>query len=264
MKKKIKKFFKVTFLAFLSAFLTIAVIILFPEPLFANKLKYKEFTVCSNSTIDKNIIQVLDQAKALVQQSELYDSTYHYNIILAHRTFYNKIDDKIIGYGPAARARLNNVIIKIRIDPTNNVAFPTFPKACETNLTELIAHEMLHCLQANKYGVWKFNPYKHPPFWKLEGYPEYISKQAKLSGKEYNLANEIDRYMALKSKITGIWIADEGGCEAPDFYFKGRLMMEYLMDIKKMSYDQVLADTVSENTVYEEMIRWHNTAKKIN
>jgi hypothetical protein len=257
MKRKFRKLFKVTFISFLSAFLTIVAVLLFPRPLFAHKLHYKEFTVCSNSKIEPAITQVLEKATVLVQQSELYDPAYHFNVILAHKTFYNKIDDKLMGYGPAARARLNNVILKIEIDVQQDLAYPKFPKECETNLGELIAHEMVHCLQAEKYGLKKFNPYNHPPYWKLEGYPEYISKRSKWSANNYNLVSEIERYIALKNKTKSIWIVDEeGGCEAPDFYWKGRLMTEYLINVKHWTYDRILKDTASENAVFAEMIQW--------
>jgi hypothetical protein len=220
--------------------------------------------VCSNDKISYDIKIVLDNAMNLVQKSELYDSNYKYNIILCHNSFYNKIDDRLLGIGPAARATLNNVIIKVRIDPTNNLAFATFRKECEVNLTYLLAHEMIHCLQANKYGIMKFNPFRHPEFWKLEGYPEYISRKAGLSDKDYSLASEIDRYANLENKATDIWIlAEEGGCEVPGYYYKGRLMMEYLMDIKHLSYDQILKDSASESTIYNEMIKWKDSTKRI-
>ncbi|MEP6949822.1 MAG: hypothetical protein ABI863_11130 [Ginsengibacter sp.] len=137
-------------LALLAAILAITTIILFPQRLFANKMHYKEFTVYSKDNIDDNIKIVLDDAMNLVRKSELYDSKYKYNIILCNNSFYNKIDDKLLGTEPTARATLNNVIIKVRIDPGTNLVFPTFHKACEVNLAELIAHEMIHCLQANK------------------------------------------------------------------------------------------------------------------
>lgn len=261
-KKRYKKFLKVTVLAFCSAILTIAFIVLFPQNLFANKVKYKEFTVCSNDKIDDEIKTVLDNAMSIVRNSELYDPGYRYNLILCHNTFYNKIDNKIFGEGPAARTRLNNLIIKVRIDAKNNLAFPTFRKACQVNLTYLLAHEMIHCLQANKYGIRKFNPFKHPEFWKLEGYPEYISRKPERSNENYSLTNEINRYIDLKTKATDIWIpTEENGCEAPDYYFRGRLMVEYLMDVKHLSYDQILNDTLSENTIYQEMIKWKDSSK---
>ena len=262
MKKLFKRICKIILLTFLAGALTITLIILFPQRLFANKIKYKEFTVCSNDKIDDNIKIVLDKAMNLVQRSELYDPGYKYNIILCHNTFYNKIDDKLFGVGPAARARLNNAVVKVRIDPQRNLAFPTFRKKCEIDLSYLIAHEMIHCLQAKKYGIMKFNPFKHPELWKLDGYPEYISRHTELSGKDYSLTNEIERYVNLEKKATDMWILEQSGCEAPNYYYKGRLMMEYLMDIKNLSYDQILKDSVSEATIFEEMIEWNDSTKK--
>jgi len=260
-KKIFRRTFKIILLTFFTGVSTITLILLFPQRLFANKIKYKEFAVCSNDKIDDNIKIILDNAMNLVQKSELYDPRYKYNIILCYNTFYNKIDDQL-GIGPAARARLHNVIVKIRVAPNSNLAFVTFPKECEVNLTYLLAHEMIHCLQANKYGLKKFNPFRHPEFWKLEGYPEYISRKPQLSSKDYSLTNEIERYINLENKATDIWISPEnGGCEFPNYYYKGRLMIEYLMDIKHLSYDQILKDSVSEATIFNEMIKWIDSAK---
>jgi len=262
MKKVFKRVLKITFLSILTGILTIAAIILFPQKLFAKKFSYKRFTVYSNANVDDEIKIVLDNALILVQRSELYDPDYKYNIILCDHSFYNKIDDKVLGIGRTARATLKNIIIKVRIDPKKDLAFPTFHKACEKSLAEVIAHEMIHCLQANRYGILKFNPFSHPDFWKLEGYPEYISKQKEISGSDYSLTGYIDRYVDLKGKAADMWISsEEGGCEVPDYYYKGKLMMEYLIDIRHLSYDQVLRDTASENRIYQEMIRWNNDKK---
>jgi hypothetical protein len=40
-------------------------------------------------------------------------------------------------------------------------------------------------------------------------------------------------------------------------------MVEYLMDIKHYSYDQILADTVSEERTYAEMIKWNGRGREI-
>jgi|SRR5450432_639895 hypothetical protein len=265
MKKIFKRILQVTFLAIITAILTIITIVLFPQRLFAYKMEYKYFTVYSNDKIGNDIKIVLDNAMNLVKKSEINDPNYNYNVILCFNSFYNKIDEKLLGTGRTARATLNSVIIKVKIDPKNNLAFPTFHKACEVNLTELLAHEMTHCLQENKYGITKFNPLNHPEFWKLEGYPEYISKQNHLSSKDYSLTTDIDRYVNLASKTKDIWILEEeGGCEVPNYYYKGRLMIEYLMDVRHFSYTKILNDTVSENTVYREMIKWKDGTKKSN
>jgi hypothetical protein len=265
MKKIFKRILKITLLVFTTTILTIAAIILFPQRLFANKMEYKNFTVYSNEKIGNDIKIVLDSAMNLVKKSEIYDSNYKYNIILCYNSFYNKLDDKLFGEGPTARSRLNDVIIKVRIEPKNNLAFPTFHKTCEESLTCLLAHEMTHCLQANKYGIIKFNPFKHPELWKLEGYPEYVARKTELLNRGYSLTSEIERYVNLESKATDIWIlaADEGGCEVPNYYYKGMLMIEYLIDFKHLPYDKILNDSVSENAVYQEMIKWKDSTKEV-
>lgn len=265
MKKIFKRILQISLLTFITAILTIATIVLFPQHLFANKLVYKNFIVYSNEKIENDIKIVLDNAMNLVKQSEIYDSNYKYNIILCYNSFYNKLDSKLFGEGPTARSRINDVIIKVRIEPKNNLAFPTFHNACEENLTCLLAHEMTHCLQVNKYGIIKFNPFKYPELWKLEGYPEYVARKAELSKKGYSLTSEIERYVNLKSKAKDIWIsaADDSGCEVPNYYYRGFLMIEYLMDIKHFSYSKILNDTVSENSVYQEMINWEDSINEI-
>jgi hypothetical protein len=228
-------------------------------------MEYRNFTVYSNERISNDIKIVLDNAMNLVKKSEIDDPNYKYNIILSYNSLFNKIDDKLLGTGPAARSRENNIIIKVSIDSKNNLAFPTFHKACQENLTCLLAHEMTHCLQVNKYGIIKFNPFKHPEHWKLEGYPEYVARKTQLFNKSYDLTSEIDRYINLESKSTDMWIpaVNEGGCEVPDYYYKGLLMIEYLIDIRHLSYDKILNDTVSENTVYQEMIKWNYSTKEV-
>jgi hypothetical protein len=262
MKKTIKRILALTMLTVVVAFSGLLTILLFPQPLFANKVEHKQFTIYSNDEITHDIIPLLDNAMALVEKSELNDPNYKFDILLAYNSLFNKLDDKLLGYGPTARGTDNNVTIKVKIDAKRNLFFPTFRGECQADLTILIAHEMIHCLQANKYGIIKFNPVTHPEMWKLEGYPEYIARQPKLTAKDYSLAKEIDRYIQLERKATDIWIViEEGACEAPKYYYKGRLMVEYLMDIKHWSYDKILNDTTSANSVYAEMINWRDTIK---
>src|SRR4030095_12716714 len=109
---------------------------------------------------------------------------------------------------------------------------------------------------AHKYGILTFNPFNHPEMWKLEGYPEYIARQ-KFTETAVSLKKEIKRFIELKHKQTDIWISvEDRGCEVPEYYYKGRLMTEYLINVKDLTYDQVLEDKRSEEEIYAEMIAW--------
>lgn len=237
----------------------ITTIIFFPEPLFAHSAHYRQFNVYSNQAIDESFIFVLDDAMKLVTSSELYDSQYTFDIFLAHGSLFNSIDDGVLGRGPSARATDSNIVVKVRIDAEQRLAFPIFYEICEADLVWLIAHEMIHCLQEHRYGKATFNPFSPPPLWKLEGYPEYISRSTKRADNNYSLTKEIDRYITLEKASADFWIpVEEAGCKSPGYYYKSRLMTEYLIDIRHWTYDRILKDTTSDKAIFAEMIRWRN------
>lgn len=263
MKKILKKVVASISLLLITAISGLITIIFFPEPLFAYKHEYKQFNVYSSILIENEIDILLENALILAKSSELYDPNYQFDVFLAHQTLFNTIDDQFLGHQPTARATDNNIVIKVAIDVKNNLFFPTFYQKCEGNLTYLLAHEMIHNLQANKYGKLKFNPFNPPEYWKLEGYPEYISRQDQLSNEHYSFIKEINRYVHLENKLKDNWIdVEEQGCKSPKYYYKGRLMIEYLMDIKKLSYDQILSDTTAEKTIFHAMLDWKESIQK--
>ena len=124
------------------------------------------------------------------------------------------------------------------------------------NLTELMAHEMVHILQADKYGLLNFSPLKHPPMWKLEGYPEYVARSAYLNGENYDLRKEVQRFVSADEEDKRETFEAVEGHFMPTYYFKGRVMVEYLMDIKRMTYDEILSDQKSEDEIFNEMVEW--------
>ena len=67
------------------------------------------------------------------------------------------------------------------------------------NLTQLLAHEMTHCLQFDKLGLWKSNPIANIPNWKWEGYAEYVSRQ---NADQKNVSKNIAHLLRLR-KIIG-------------------------------------------------------------
>jgi hypothetical protein len=119
------------------------------------------------------------------------------------------------------------------------------------NLTQLVAHEMTHCLQFDKLGFWKSNPIANIPNWKWEGYAEYVSRQ---NSDQKDLSKNIERLIATDKNNWEIKFAD--GTIAPREYYGNWMLVQYCMDIRKMTYRQILADTTSEQTVRQEMMSW--------
>src|ERR1700704_1502856 len=129
-KKKIKRVLYSMLIIILVFVIGLATIILYPQPLFANKVEYRQFKVYSNDKIGDEIKPILDSALSLVEKSELYDSSYKADIFLAYNTFLNKVDDKVFGQGPTARAIDNNLVIKVKVDINKNLVYTTFHKPC--------------------------------------------------------------------------------------------------------------------------------------
>ena len=255
MKKIIKRIFAWTFLTGLVMISGTLTIVLFPEPLFAHQLEHGNFKVYSDKPVDKSIVGILDSALSLVKKSELHDPEYRFDVFLCHNTLFGKIDDRLLGDAVSARATDNNVVVKVDIVPSRNVAFSNVFENCEADLTWLIAHEMMHCLQENRYGKWTFNPFNPPVFWKLEGYPEYVARQPMLLDPQYSLKNEIQRYIDLDNGAPGQWMPIvDGRCNSPKYYYRSRLMTEYLIDVKHFTYDQILKDTTSGDAIFAEMV----------
>jgi len=181
MKKTIKRTFaSIAITAFVAMTGTIT-LLLNPEPLFAHQTIYRNFKINSDFKIENEIHPILDEAIELVSSSKIYDPKYKYDLFFGHENVFNKIDDKLMGIGPMARANGNNILIKSRTDILKNKMIGS---GSEVNLSESIAHEMVHCLQQHHFGKSKFNPFYRPPNWKVEGHCEYFSKRKLLSSPE--------------------------------------------------------------------------------
>jgi hypothetical protein len=232
-------------------------LIFYPQFLFANKFEHNQFTVYYNKEykIEKKAFQaILDNAYQIVEQCELHNPDFRYKVFLAHDNIFNKIEG-LQGGDVIARATAWNIVVKKDIDLKNN---RMYTERSTVDLTALMVHEMIHILQADRYGLLNFSPLKHPPMWKLEGYPEYVARSTYLNSKTYDLRKEIQRFVSTdKDAKREIFEAVEGHF-MPTYYFKGRIMVEYLMNIKGMTYDAILNDQRTQEEIFSEMVQWIN------
>ena len=248
MKRKILKWtLRITVVTLLSLGLLIT-IVLTPSLLYANKTVVDNFTVYHNKPLDKEFKTEIVEVASLLKASELYDPNYKIDICLNdgsnYPTLIQALHTKAFGIG-----FYNKVVIMGNINIKENY---TEIVGYKYNLTELIAHESLHCFQFHKFGLWKSNPIAKYPDWKWEGYNEYVARthHANLVNNITYLNQELERDK------------EEWGISFDDSTYVGRdyygwwTLMQYCMDIKKMTYKQVLSDTTSEQTVRQEMMKW--------
>lgn len=252
MKNKIKKW-TLRLIGF-GVFL-IGILILFvlnPNFLYANKTTFDNYTIYHSSHLDNNFQPKLDEATKLVKASELYKTELKFDICLNDGSKYPRLMQEILGQ-TFASGFYNKVVLHGTANYKENYVELNGYK---WNLTQLLAHELTHCLQFENLGFWKSNPLGKIPTWKNEGYPEYIARrnedQTKLC---VNIARLIE-IEKLNKNDWGISFADSTSTSRE--YYNYWILVQYCIDIKKMTYKQILEDTTNEVIIKQDMMNWYN------
>lgn len=250
-----KKMFRKWIYRFLATLVFIAgiliTLVLQPTLTYANKTTHNNFRIYHNKTLNVGLLKQLDTCIGLLQKSEYYRPNLQLDICLNDGSLYPTIIEKI--QRPAfAWGFYNKVVLNGEIDYTNNLLVLGDYK---WNLQQLLTHEMIHCLQYDRLGLWKSNPLASIPEWKWEGYAEYIARQA---NDQKDLVKNLDRLFKTDSTEWSILFSD--GSIIPRIYYQYWVLVQYCMDIRKMSFTDLLKDTVSEESKRKAMMDWYKTA----
>ena len=97
---------------------------------------------------------------------------------------------------------------------------------------------------------------------KIRRYPEYIARRDQLRADDYSLKSEVQRYEELVEASDDMDVEVTEGHFMPFYYYKGRVMIEYLMDVKEMTYDEILKDNTSEEAIYQEVLQWSKASQR--
>ncbi len=251
LKKAIKKWsFRLIVSLLLIAGLLLT-IVLNPVLTYAHSTAYRNFIIFHNEPLDPGLTSRLDDATDLLRKSELYDSRSKFDICLNDGSNYPTLIKKLRGEA-FAWGFYNKVVLLGKANCKDNFAELNGYK---WNLTQLLAHEMIHCLQYKKLGFWKSNPIAKIPVWKWEGYPEYIARQ---NTGQISLRQNIAYRLEVERSGANEWgIVLPDNTITPKEYYDYLLLVQYCMDIRNMTYEQLLADSGSEKLIKEKMMRWY-------
>lgn len=244
MKKKIKKWVIRLTAFFLLVTTLLLIIILNPILTYANKTTHNNFTIYSKYPVKESLKSCLDNATTLIQKSELYNPYLKLDVCLNDGSIYpaviEKIQDKAF-----ARGFYNKVVLYGKLNEEENTIELNGYK---WNLTELLVHEITHCLQYEKFGFWQSNPIGNKPIWKWEGYAEYIARR-NYSDLKQNLERLND------DKNWAIELPDKTIC--PTDYYNHWLLVQYYIDIKRMTFLEIINSKISEAEAKAEMMKWY-------
>jgi hypothetical protein len=253
MKRNFKKWLSWIFLTVLFISGIILTVILNPRLTYANKTTHKNFRVYHDTTLDPQILKYLDQTIVLLKSSEFYDDKLTFDICLNENSVYPKLMQVLRGQA-FGFGFLDKVVLQGTANYQDNYIELNGYK---WNLTQLLAHEMIHCLQFDKLGFWKSKPVANIPNWKWEGYAEYVSRQ---ETNQKDLSKNLARLFTTNKGSWKVTFADS--TISPRAYYESWTMVQYYMNIKKMTYEQILADTTNEQIVRQDMMNWYENNKK--
>lgn len=279
-----KKFLKVSGFA-LGGILAVIVLYLgllfYPSVLFANHVEHKNFTVHSQYELDDGIHDILDNIDAAVKTSEIYDATLDHDIFLGHENLAFRmiqgvrwwVISQVAGLGPALTYNASvppyfNQVISFRIPDIENNALLHPESMRAINMTHVLTHEVVHTLLTSRIGLQRI---PRVPVWKQEGYGDYIAASTNIfADPSYNLRESVERI--LRQDLS--WMQDERGnytpmrygCQPlssivneagyPGFtcYYIGRVLLEYLFNVKGLTFDEVMTPDVTDTDTLVELI----------
>jgi hypothetical protein len=250
MKRQIKKW---TFRLMVTGLFLFGLLVMFmlnPVLLYANKTSVGNYSIYHNKPLEKNFLYRLQQADSIIQSSELYNQQLKMDICLKDGSKYPGLIEKILGKDPLTTF-YNKIAVtgdEVNYD-SNYIKFDGHT----LNFTAMLAHVQVHCLQFKKYGFWKSNPVAKHPKWKWEGYPEYIARQySDVKTLKDNIQTLLQAEQANSS-----WVTLSDHTEIVTGYFKYRLLVQYCLEVKKISFIQLIEDTTPEEIVREQMMGWY-------
>lgn len=251
MKHQLRKWtLRLTATVFLISGLLI-IIVLNPAFTYAYKTEYKDYIVFHDQPLQEEIKLHLDRATDLVKTSELYNPMLQLKVCLSDGSIYPDIIQKVrgraFGYGFHG-----TVVLQGNLDYKNNF---NEISGYKWNLAELIAHEATHCFQFDKLGLWKSKPIANLPNWKWEGYSEYIARQ---NDDQVDLRKNIERFdEAIKIEKDAWDISFADNTIVSRQYYDHWMLVQYCMDVKNMTYIELLQNEEQESEVRANMLDWY-------
>jgi hypothetical protein len=224
-----------------------------PILLYGNSTVDGNYTIHHQQKIDDRFSARLHDVNKLLASSELYDGSLKLSVCLNDGSYYPGLMQKIMGKAFGFGFDKTVVLLGNMNAAENYVEINDY----KWNLTELLAHEATHCLEFHRYGFWHSNPIAHIPEWKWEWYPEYIARKNKA-----DLVNNIRHLLETEKQDNNNWIDFEDGTGTVIPYYKDWLLVQYCLDVRKLTFDQLLKDTTGEDHTMQAMMAWYKENSK--
>jgi hypothetical protein len=211
---------------------------------FSENYKFKKYNLYTNSVLN-NSSELLSKIDQRLKACELYSDKIDHNIYIFSSESKFKFYSKVAGSGYPAQGfnmhAFNNIYISKpfieQVHSDRKKASKLVPySAMEGTIEETICHEIIHSFVYERLGSKKASSL---PTWKQEGYAEYGANiYSKKNDANYNFKDRVELY-----NNTEFWEGNKFVFE----YYEAEILVEFLMDIKKVTFNQLMSD----NYTYE-------------
>lgn len=239
------------------SFLTYLILLLNPNLSYANHTQFDNVTIYHNQELEDGVEAIINDAVSIIKTADIFDEGINIQFCLNDDKVYPKLNPFA---GATAYAFLDKAVMYAsKPNFTENVAEFKWEvnnfEVRKYNLTRLLAHEFMHNVQNNNNLSYVVNTTLGKLNWKLEGHAEYIAREFKGDGQ---LKDKIARYLIEEKKDhigEPVFLLADGTIQNL-WYFKNALVIQYLMEIKELNYDQICKIETSVEELYSEMIVW--------
>lgn len=225
--------------------------VLYPYSHFDYRESYRNFEIYSDHKPDRSLKETLDKVQRRMKFVDGYDHRKNYTLFICNRRSCYKPFARLMGVNALSRGLtiepLGYVLINMQdIENTRGIYRGSFPYTIiEAEPDHIIAHELVHVITTSRLGFWTSSQL---PRWKREGYAEYgTTRMLRETNPEYSLRDRARRY------FDGYYL---GMAKGREIYIQAGLVMEYLLDERKMGFDKVMNKDLEFDDILQEMKQW--------
>jgi hypothetical protein len=180
-------------------------VLAYPEPLYAHSFTYENFRVYSRHGVDPGVREILDEVNRRLSRSEINLPTLTHRLFVLETPARNAFFNGPYRAAMSRNCEIGNAIFVPRLDVRAGRVVHFDGRSAEA--AAILTHECVHTLVQRRLGlirVWRL------PFWKKEGYAEYIGVNEARSESE------------------------------PEPYRRARLRWKVLLEREGRSFDEVM------------------------
>ena len=225
-----------------------------PGLFFPEKKQYGSITVYSERPIGQKTDSIMSEVFLRLQEVPIYDPVRKYNLCICTTqkkfTFFARLTSKanrIMGFCLLGSCYVNEDFInELGVRTGGQPKYLTR----EGSVVHVATHELMHGYLNDIYGYFAAHALME---WKIEGYCEYgVNQFVAPRDSGYSISNRIDIYLDDSQ-----WSPAAQG-HRPHYVWG--LMMEYLINVRGLTFEQTMADSITYENIYTEMMDWQNRA----